>query len=76
MLSTEELERMVTKARETFRYEEPPSEENIEEEEAWEDDLGPSRLVFALSIAVSFFLGAAGRCGVHAAPDALAGNAA
>ena len=59
VLSTEELERMVTKAKETFRYEEPPSAANIEEEEAWEDDLGPSRLVFALSIAISFFLGAA-----------------
>ena len=60
VLSTEELERMVTKAKETFRYEEAPSPAKAdEEEEAWEEDLGPSRLVFGLSIAISFFMGAA-----------------
>jgi predicted component of type VI protein secretion system len=61
VLSTEELERMVTKAKETFRYEEAPSPAKGDEadEEAWEDDLGPSRLVFGLSIAISFFMGAA-----------------
>jgi pSer/pThr/pTyr-binding forkhead associated (FHA) protein len=61
VLSTEELERMVTKAKETFRYQEAPSpaKEDDAEEEAWEEDLGPSRLVFTLSIAISFFMGAA-----------------
>jgi len=60
VLSTEELERMVTKAKETFRYEEAPrpAKDDEVEEEAWEDDLGPSRLAFAISIAVAFFLGA------------------
>ncbi len=61
VLSTEELERMVTKAKETFRYEpEPPRNDPTEEEQEWEEpSLGPSRLVFALSIAIAFVFGAA-----------------
>lgn len=61
VLSTEELERMVTKAKETFRYEEAPrpaQDEGMEEEE-WVDDYGPSRLVFVVSIAVAFVAGGA-----------------
>jgi hypothetical protein len=64
VLSTEELERMMTKAKETFRYEEaPPSrqpqEEEEEEAEEWDVPSGPSRLVFAVSIAIAFVFGAA-----------------
>ena len=61
VLSTEELERMVTKAKETFRYEESPSRSaETEEETEWEEDLGPSRMMLVVAIAVSLFLGAAG----------------
>jgi pSer/pThr/pTyr-binding forkhead associated (FHA) protein len=61
VLSTEELERMVTKARESFTYEEEaPSPERESAEEDWEEEQpGSNRMAFTFAIAIAFVLGAA-----------------
>jgi pSer/pThr/pTyr-binding forkhead associated (FHA) protein len=58
VLSTEELERMVTSSREKFQYEDvEPRRENDDDEEWGEARTGPSRVIISLVIVGTLVLG-------------------